>query len=236
MALLSLLTGNTLQRTRFQGGPSGPDLMLVDAVLSLAPEYEAELTEHPVEEGSDITDHIRVKNIKLQMSGVASETPINLAASLQGLTSSIAGAIGAKLGGQLGASVGAAAGGFGAALLKQSQSPADEMREFLIRLLESRKTFTLWTPQKRYDDLVLTNVTFPKDQSTGRALRFSAQMRQIRIVKSQVVRLDNVADNVLHTASKSSKLGKKSTTLTDDQTGKQSSLLFSGLQTVGAIK
>lgn len=38
--------------------------------------FESEVTEHPVEEGVDITDHVRRKPIKLSMECVVSDSPV----------------------------------------------------------------------------------------------------------------------------------------------------------------
>lgn len=241
MALVSLLTGNTLARSKFQSGVDGSDLLVIDVVLSVTPEYESEVTEHPVEDGADITDHVRVKNFKLSMEGIASETPINLSSSLVGLVSAAGGIAGSKLAGAygkaaLGGKVGAAVAGIGINTQLGKRSPAETMREFLIGLVQSRQLFKLWTPQRRYDNLVMVSVSFPKDQSTGRALKFSAQMREIIIVKSQAVRLDNVDRSVLHTAPKTGDLGKKAASATSAEKSQQSSILYSFGQSIGAIK
>lgn len=245
MALISLLTGNLTPRTKFQSGVDGSDLFVVDAVLSITAEHEAEATENPVEDGADITDHIRVKPIKLSLEGIASETPINLGASLLGAASIAAGIGGSyavkKYTGAsgkiaLGGKVAGAVAGIGLNALFNSKTPAETCREFLIGLVQSRNIFKLWTPQKRYDNLVMLSVKFPKDQKTGRALRFSAQMREIVIAKSQSVRLDNVDTSVLHTAPKTSDLGRKSAGSLTSEASSKSSLLYSGIQSVGGWK
>jgi hypothetical protein len=48
----------------------------VDAVISFTPTHEAETTDHPIEDGSDPSDHIRVKPVMLQMEGLQSATPL----------------------------------------------------------------------------------------------------------------------------------------------------------------
>jgi predicted nucleic acid-binding Zn ribbon protein len=48
----------------------------VDAVVSFTPTHEAETTDHPIEDGSDPSDHIRVKPVMLQMEGLQTATPL----------------------------------------------------------------------------------------------------------------------------------------------------------------
>jgi hypothetical protein len=48
----------------------------IDAALSEEHSFDSEVTEHPVENGADIADHVRARPIVVQMEGVVSDTPI----------------------------------------------------------------------------------------------------------------------------------------------------------------
>ncbi len=48
---------------------------------------EADVTEHPVEKGADVTDHIRSRPISVQVVGIVSDTPIGDLATRRGLFS-----------------------------------------------------------------------------------------------------------------------------------------------------
>jgi hypothetical protein len=59
------------------GSPNGGTDFLVDVSLSEEHTYESEVTEFPVEKGSDVTDNIRRKPIVVSMEGLVSNSPIN---------------------------------------------------------------------------------------------------------------------------------------------------------------
>lgn len=69
MALLDLLFGVT----KAQIGS-----ITLDASVSEDHGSEADVTEHPVEAGADIADHVRVRSPRLTINGVISNTPISL--------------------------------------------------------------------------------------------------------------------------------------------------------------
>jgi hypothetical protein len=50
--------------------------LTLDASLSESHQKDAEVTEHPVELGADISDHFRPKQDQLQIEGVVSNTPL----------------------------------------------------------------------------------------------------------------------------------------------------------------
>jgi hypothetical protein len=59
----------------------------VDAALSETHSFESEVTEHPVENGADIADHVRARPISVQIDCVVSDTPIGTLVSSRSDTS-----------------------------------------------------------------------------------------------------------------------------------------------------
>lgn len=233
MALLSLITQNKPQRVGFQGKESGNDLFLVDATISDNYDITSEVSDSPVEDGPDVSDHARIKPITYSIEGEISETPLNLAASLQALTTTLGATVGRELGG-FGQSVGGAAGGlFGARLLQESSNPAKVARDKLEELIQNRIIFTIVTKNKRLEDMILTSIRFPRTQGDGKKLKFSATAKQIRIVKSQTVLIKNLAKSVSNSAAKKQKLGNLPTTTPTADVEKGSSVLFKGLKFFG---
>lgn len=55
----------------------------IDAALSEDHDHEAEVTEFPVEQGGNVTDHVRIKPIVVQIKGCVSNTPIGEVARLR---------------------------------------------------------------------------------------------------------------------------------------------------------
>lgn len=57
----------------------------------------------------------------------------------------------------------------------------------LDNLRKSKQPFDFVAGLKTYKDMVMTSLSIPRDQQTGRALRFSAVMQQVVIVSSTTV-------------------------------------------------
>lgn len=219
MGLLSLITNNP-QRTKFE---AVGDIFLVDATLSDSYDLTCEVTDSPVEEGIDVSDHARLKPITYQIEGEISETPLNLAASMQGLATTAGATAGRELGGFGKLASGVGAGAIGARFLQSSDNPAKAARDQLEKLITQKTIFTIITKNKRLENMILTSIKFPRNQGDGRKLRFSATAKQIRIVKTKSVLIKNIAKSASNSAAKKEKLGNLPTTVPDE---KSSSVLF----------
>lgn len=143
---------------------------------------------------------------------------------------SAAGVVGSRIGGSLAGAIGSAVGGLGSSILLGADNPAQIAREQLVKLLNSRKHFKIAAPSLSLEsnsNFVLTSLSFPKDSSTGRAIRFKATLQQIQFAQSKIIDVTRFAEDVANTASKQTDQGKRATeTVTN---GKQQSLLKKGV-------
>jgi hypothetical protein len=231
--LLSMITGNQPFRTTLRDQDDKSDLLLVDATLKIMPEYESEPTELPVESGVDVTDHIRVKPIRISVTGIMSETPINLSSQLAGLVTSAGSLAGGLLGG-FGPSVGAvAAGQLGASLFSSGDAntnPAIACRMALEKIILNKTIFTVIDKYRKYQTMVMTSLSFPKDPNTGHKLEFSFTARQIILVTAKETKITKIWSGAAGTVSKTSKRGSQ-TGATD--TSGNGTVLFKGLKGLG---
>jgi hypothetical protein len=62
------------------------DGYIIDVAVREDHSFDNEVTEHPVEVGSDIVDHVRAKPIMLTLEGIVSDTPIGGVADLRSET------------------------------------------------------------------------------------------------------------------------------------------------------
>lgn len=225
MALLSLITGQTPIRTSFaydqqvkEDGKVRTEqkMFLVDVTVNINPQYSSEVTLNPVEKGRDVTDHIRPKNVVIQLEGFISESPIDLDSSIRGLAASAVSVVGSRALGNIGSQVGAIVGGVGASLLQNTDNPAEKIRSALIGLWESKAIFTISAPnvlQKHSKDLVITSLSFPRSATTGRGVAFSCTMQQIQLVERKTVRLNKLKQEVQAAAAEKAKLGQQQATI-----------------------
>jgi len=226
MAFLGALVGAAgtalLQRTYLmENNASGiPTLLFVfDAVTSEAPEYSAQVTEHPVEDDPEITDHILLKNPTLAISGTVSASPLDLSTQIGNLVS---GGISTVTSSQFRSNIlnsgsQQVASFAGAKLLGNSATPnlagglADSLaRSLLISAIERKARFDVITKRQRFESMVIQNLKFPRDSQTGAQLIFEIEMIRIRIVKPLGITVASLNEQVANSANPFSKLGNQS--------------------------
>lgn len=201
MALLTMLIAGS-QRTQITraiesgvspvGNPlSSPAAIVLDAMTSEVFNADAEITDHPVEAEADISDHIILKPKSLQIEGVITETPMDLAASLTGLVS----AAGSKLGGTLGAVAGGFAGKSLAGLLgADGESRLQDAVTELLAARDAKKPVEIVTGLRKYPSepgsyYLLKKVQIKRDQKTGGSINVSLEFREVIKVQSLLVKI-----------------------------------------------
>jgi hypothetical protein len=209
MALISLLFQ---QRAKI-------GVLELDCSLSETHEAPARVTEIEIESGASINDHIILQPLKLTLNGIVSKTPLGAA----GLLGSIATAgatqaaknISSKFGHKAGASAlaaGASLGGLIAGKLADgftgSRAPRDVF-DYLMQLRDERKAFDVVTALKLYSNMVISNLSVPRNKDTVNTLEFTVTLQQLTIVApliefNALAGLGGVAG-----ASPSSNLGKQ---------------------------
>lgn len=245
-ALISKVTGNDSGSKRVGIGNPGA-VLLVDVTLSDKVSYKAEMTEHPVEVGSDVTDHILVKPIEISIEGIASEDPVELkdAYSEKGLLDELTDSAGAVAGAVLqkfGASgiiqgAAAAVGGVVTSrLFANAQSPGNQAKEALTKMLTQKTAVNIQVGKKNYPNMQMITLDFPRDPKLGHAVKFSATFKKIRKVSAKRIVVKASTGDVRHTAGATDSLGNQNTNPADDATSKKASVLFKIGQGVGAIK
>lgn len=162
--------------------------IVVDASVSEDHVSSCEPTDNPVEGGAKITDHVQLNPKQLTVEGVISDSPLGFA--VIGNIQNIARAV--------------------ATVFGNSVRSIDAYNE-LVELQESRIPFTVVTGLKRYENMILMNLTVPRTVQTGRAIHFKAVMREIVIVNSEVTPNSALGSGVRNVAGKTKDNGQKVT-------------------------
>lgn len=183
MSILDIFTPPTLwkfESSTPNGDPTLPegddpdvDHITVDVTLRESHDRQAEVTEFPVEEGADITDHRRLKPIALSMNGVITDSPNDVLDVLAGNTTGLVGST--------------------------AEKKSDDAYKKLNTLFESKTTLLITTRLKIYKNMVMTSFRIQHDPNTGNCLSFTAEMREIRFASTQFVAIP-VDPVVAHTA------------------------------------
>ncbi len=174
-------------------GPSSPDRVLlsydmpdgtsgmvqVDASITEQHTTTTQVTEHPVESGPDVTDHIRPMPRRISLSGIISNTPIYTPATqMRGVT-------GAS--GSFQVQIGNRQVNYQAF---QFSDEFDRVRDAYGELISAAlggALFEIMTTLATYENMAITNFDVPRSAGTGGALQFQIQFQEIRIVDTQEV-------------------------------------------------
>jgi hypothetical protein len=148
------------------------DVITVDATMQETHTFEADITEHPVEQGANITDHIRPKLKHYSIDGIISNTPIGPTGDLSDALHTGALALGVTLPTfptSYDADLARSAG---------STTRAKAVFEKLIALMDAAETITIHTPLKDYASMALESISVVRDQhlSSG-AIRFQGGLQ-----------------------------------------------------------
>jgi hypothetical protein len=222
-----LLGRTVLIQTNTATGIPAP-LAVLDVVKDEVVEYEVDITDHPVEEGSEVSDHAQLKPTVIRLKGTISNTPLDLSVAIANIA---AGALAAISSSQVrtnllnsAASIGA--GIVGTALQGKSQNIAATAltgavdavsRTILISACENRVPFTLITKRQTFKNVLIKKLSFPRNEETGFALEFEMEIKQVRIVTPLKVQKGQLDEKVISTASSSTSLGSQSTQLASSQ-------------------
>jgi hypothetical protein len=133
-----------------------------DVVVSEAHDAEVEVTEHPVEQGANITDHARVKAEAVTLDALVSNTPLADSLRLEN--------------------------GQPKEFPWQAPGRAQDIYLQLRDLKDARQLVTVATQRGTYTNMVITRLSVPVTVETGEALRFTITLKQVRLVSTSTVK------------------------------------------------
>jgi len=135
-----------------------------DASLQETHAFSAQVTDFPVEEGTNISDHIRARPIELRIEAFISNNPL----LNQGLNQTSSGGV------------------------NGSQRPARTSRNSiqelakLQQLMDEGVAVTIFTGFKQYDNMALQSLEVPRDSTVTKGFMVSLHFKQIQTVQSKV--------------------------------------------------
>lgn len=150
-------------------------IIACDAVLSEEHNFTSEATQHEIEDGSLITDHIINRGRTLRMECLVSDDPLTylqtgmLERTINSTTPEL---FRSKL-------------GFG--LSEENGKPSKEAFDQLEKIYEEKRPVTVITGLKKYDNMVMESLNIPRNKDTVRSLKFDVSFRQIKKVSTTMV-------------------------------------------------
>lgn len=134
--------------------------VVLDVSLSESHSLEAETTDHPVEDGSDISDHYRKVPAPFQIDGIISNTPLSTGYPGQSAVNGITAAI-------------------------DGTDPVKDTWETIKGYFDNGTILTITTSLDTYPSRVLVNFKVDRNNKSGQTLRFSCTAKYIKIVKTK---------------------------------------------------
>lgn len=154
MSVLSLVFG---EKRKGQIG-----LVQMDATLSEVHTSEAAVTEHPVEEGANISDHIRRLPEEVEINGVVSNTPIVFLASIAAESP-----------------------------IENDITPVTDRAGLayaeLTRIQDAGELVTVVTTLRDYENMALTSLVVNRDAQSGNVMNAQLSLREIIVAETQGV-------------------------------------------------
>ena len=225
-SLFDTVTGASKRTTLQYVDPDGTtfELLKIDAATSLTHKMTAKPTQHAIEDGSFISDHVIINPRGLTIRGVISDNPINLLASTPG---NVGGVVGSVVGGIPGAVATGAVSKIGSTLLSSGEGkPSKNAIDMLDYIYENSVPLTIITDLKTYINMIMRDFTAPRSAKNSGSLVFTGSFEEVVIRESEEI-LIPVTATENESAVKTVEEGKKPVAELDEATsGKSSTILF----------
>lgn len=137
--------------------------VILDATLSELHRKTNRPTDHPIEEGANVTDHIQQQPEELELTGLVSDFPVYWLAGFTApspLTDEVT---------------------------RGLKNRAKKAHVELARIMDSGELVDVVTTFRAYYDMAITSLTVPKDAGSGNEARVSISLRQIVKVETKEV-------------------------------------------------
>lgn len=151
---------------------AGQQPIVLDATMKEDPTYEAKVTDHPVERGSVVSDHVTVAPFGITVEGYVSDYPILLEGRTAEEEESLSDA---------------AAKGASDSKDNPFRARPAEVFGMLQDALVNKRLVSLQTPRGNYDSLILIRLSAPTDPKDGAALKVSMTFRELQTAATQTI-------------------------------------------------
>lgn len=159
MAITTLIAGGTSDANR--------TVFVFDALTNKEVEWNNDITKHPVESGSDITDNVVNKNDTISVVGYISNTPV------EGMIDSIS----------------------QNREVEEAGNRVQQAYDLFKELRQSKRPFTIVTELDTYPNCLISSLAFPEEggKSNLDVLEVKMELEQVRIVSAEGIFVSNVA-------------------------------------------
>lgn len=188
--------------------PTQIDSIIIDATIVETHTFDSEITDHPVEEGENVSDHSRPKPDRLQLECIVSNSPITREQQRRVIN---AGSVRFE-------SVSSSPPARG------SPGHAENAYRRLLEIRDNGLLIDVVTRLRSYTSMGIESISIPVTARDSDALHFTVQLKHVRIVRNKLTRT---------TAARDRRVGAKVKTgnQVTKAPEKPSSALYQGAQT-----
>lgn len=154
------------------------EFMTFDCVVSEKHDTSSTITKHPVEDGFEVTDHIKRQPRKLVLDTITSNHPITIMASAVGALNAATGGLLDKATFGIGASKSIK---MGSKLLTGSKDRSVDVYHTLEMIQENRIPLTVNTHIFNYKNMIITSLSVNRDSKSVESLPASITFEEIRV-------------------------------------------------------
>jgi hypothetical protein len=178
MSLIEFLFGGPPRVTMGAAAPLGVGFVQLDCSVMEKHTDAAEITSHPVEDGSLMTDHIRKLPVTLEITGLVTNTPITYLASAFAKPST-----------------------FGSEAFIPSTPSSDRVDDayaLMQLMMENGVTMSVVTSLRNYENMAIESLSVTREAPTGQALDCVIALREVQKAKALSIDLpipENPANN-----------------------------------------
>ena len=198
------------------------ELLKIDATRAEEHSFKAKATQHEVEDGANISDHVIKGGRVVVIDGVISDDPITIKAAAVGNLAGITGSLVGGLGGAVATGVVAK---LGSELISNGSKPSKDAIDIFEIIYEGSIPVMITTSIKTYTNMIMESLHVPRNSRNANSLEFKATFKEVRIIESEVVDIPPSATEV-DGAIKEQKGGKKPSVEPDSQTAESGSTLL----------
>lgn len=180
--------------------------LTLDATLTESHEYRSQVTAFPVESGVTISDHIRNEPERISLEGFVTNSPVK---------------------------------SYGTPFKpdmwrEQGENRAELAFNELMRIRDDRELVTIVTGLRKYSDMALESIVFPRSNRIGQVLQFTANFVHVVKVSTSLVLVENLSSSngANDKASSEVKKGTTNTVPKDSGTTERPSTLYKGVMAV----
>jgi hypothetical protein len=167
---------------------TGGEYVAIDATVRQTHSMSSQATNFEVEDGSDLSDHVIKRGVRLNISGVISNDPISLKEAAATLAPGIVG--GNFIGGVGGAVVAGVGAKVASEFLQTSQPRSLAAYNNLRSVYEDKRPLTIKVGLTTYKNMIMERLSIPQTSTNSNGLHFTASFREIRIATSKVITID----------------------------------------------